>query len=522
MGLSTQGFLAKNSFMVASVLGFSAILGVLRESAMAYQFGATGVTDAYLIALIIPTLFINLIRGSITNTFITVYGGRLAQGQEQAGRRMTNIVLTGLGVGLGGLTLAFFLGATPLVRLVAPSYTGEQLTLAVELTKILLPSIILGGLMGILVGINNAHHSFFIPSAIWPVSNLIVIASIFGLGPRLGIRGLAIGTLVGTLAQLLIQIPTARQHGWRFEPTFDRQDPGVRETLWLVTPFILSAAASQVNLVIDRMLATGLQLGAVSSLYYANKLVFLPQSIFTAALGMVVFPLLVEAASRGDWFRVVDGVYRAVRLLLLILLPAISGMYLLRYPLVRLLFQHGAFRAEDTVTTAGTLPYFFGALFFGGLVMILVNIYFATKKMVVAVGTGVISLSVNIGLSLWLIHPLQQKGLALANSLSALVNFLLLSWGLFRILQLQDKVKLPWREGMSFLRNLIYAVGGMMVSVWAFREFIGQGMRTGGVMLTLEAVALGAAVYFTLLFLLRVEEIHEGINKIRGILKLGK
>lgn len=501
--------------MVALILAGSSVLGVIRESAIAYQFGATGVTDAFLIAMIIPTLFINLVRSSITNTFITVYGGRLARGEHEASWRMANIVISLLSIGLFVLVVLFLPFSEALVHLVAPSYSGEQLVLASGMTKILLPSIFLGGVMGILVGINNAHHSFFIPSVIWPLSNVIVILSIFLLGPRLGIYGLAFGTLIGALAQFLIQIPTARKHGWRYSFSLDWRDSGVQEILWLVTPFILSAAASQVNLIIDRMLATSLPEGVVSALYFANKLVFLPQSVFTAALGMVVFPLLVQAASKEDWPGVIEGVYRAGRLLTLILLPAIAGIYVLRYPLVRLLFEHGAFNAQDTQLTVDTMPYFFGALFFGGMVTILVNIFFATKKMVVAVGTGIISLGVNMGLSLWLIHPLEQKGLALANSLSALVNFVLLSLGLFIVLRLHEKAPLPWREGFSFLWRTVLAVAGMAAAVWLFQEFSGEAVKLGSPLPTLGAVGFGALVYLALLGILRVKEVQDGARVLR-------
>lgn len=511
--MSTQQFIAKNTFMVALLLGASSILGVIRESAIAYQFGATGTTDAYLIAMIIPTLFINLIRASVTNTFITVYGERLAKGDVDGAWRMANIIISLFLIALAILVALFFLIAPALVHLFAPKYEGWQFGLSVELTQILLPSIFFGGVMGIFVGINNSHHSFLIPSAVWPLANLFVITSIFALGPVLGIKGLAIGTLMGSLAQLLIQLPTARKHGWRYFFSLDIRDPGVKETFWLVTPFLISAGASQVNLIIDRTLATGLPEGIVSALYFANKLVFLPQSVFTAALGMVVFPLLVRSAARGDWAGVVDGVFRAVRLLSLILLPAMMGIYVLRFPLVRLLFEHGVFTREDTWITAATIPYFLGALFFGGLVLILMNIYFATKKMVVAVGTGVISLGVNIFLSFLLIEPMEQKGLALANSVSAFVNFALLAAGLFIVLGLHKKAKIPIRESRSFAWQIMGSVLVMGIVIWLYQEGTGL-MDTQGkaVRQTLGAVGLGAFVYGLMLYIFKVEEIELGLK----------
>jgi putative peptidoglycan lipid II flippase len=184
----------------------------------------------------------------------------------------------------------------------------------------------------------------------------------------------------------------------------------------------------------------------------------------------------------------------------------------LRYPLVRLLFEHGAFKAQDTQITVETMPYFFGALFFGGMVMILVNIYFATKKMGVAVGTGVISLGVNIALSLWLIHPLEQKGLALANSISAFVNLVLLTLGLFIILRLHEKAQLPWREGLNFLWRIVLSVAGMAGAVWGIREFAGASVKMGSPLPTLGAVGVGFLVYLGMLGALRVKEVRDGVK----------
>ncbi|GAB6173076.1 hypothetical protein JCM15765_25540 [Paradesulfitobacterium aromaticivorans] len=145
--------------------------------------------------------------------------------------------------------------------------------------------------------------------------------------------------------------------------------------------------------------------------------------------------MLTRAAARKEWGGLIEGFQRSVRLLSLALPPAAMGIFVLRLPLVQLLFEHRAFTREDTIITAGTVGYFLGALYFGAMVGMVANIYFALKKMVVAVWTGLIAVAVNIGLSLWLIHLLEHKGLALANSLSALVNLCLLTAGLFVVLR---------------------------------------------------------------------------------------
>lgn len=518
---STQKFLAKNSLLVSAVTGLSTLLGFIRDSTIAFKFGASGLTDAFFIAMVIPMLFVNLIKGTITNAYITVYNAYLAAGQSEEGWKMTNILLSFFAILLSLIVVVSLFGARWLVLLVAPSYTGAQLTLAIELSRILLPSMLFTGLLGILVGINNAHNSFLAPSATALVSNVFTIISIFTLGSLWGIYGLTIGSLLGMVAQFVIQIPSALKHGFHFKFAFDFQHPGVKKITKLVAPFILSQAAVQVNLIVDRALATGLPAGVVSALNFANRLVFLPQTIFTFAIATVLFPLISRAAARSDWQGLLESLVRAVRLSTLILLPAAAGLFVLRYPLVQILFQHGAFSFSDTVLTANTMPYFLGALYFGGIVPLLTNVYYGTEKVFVAVRASVISIGLNILFSLALILPLKQNGLALANSLSALVNVILLTRGLYKIIPAAQRTVLFNTSLFSFLARIIAAVGIMMLSINLFMHLVATNLlhQPGLVLCSLGAILLGMVVFMVATFLLRIEEVQKGIfyliNRIR-------
>lgn len=522
--MSTGRQLAKNSILVASVLIFSTFLGIIRESTIAYKFGATLETDACLIAMIIPGLFTGFIQGSITSTFITVYSGYLTADLREEGWRMTNSVLTFLGLASALIVIICFIGTSKLVHLTAPGYKGEQLVLAVELTRILLPSIIIVSLIGILIGVNNAHNSFLAPSLIGTAANTVTIAGILTLGSVWGIHGLAAGTLLGVLAQLLIQIPSARKHGLRFRFLLDFSNPGLREMLWLVTPFCMVTVAGQINIIIDRVFASRLEEGIVSSLYFANKLTFLPQNIFVTAVGMVVFPVLTRAASRQDWAEMITGFKLSVRLLSLVLLPSAMGIFLLRYPLVKLLFEHGAFTSENTVITTGTVAYYLGALYFGGMAIMAANIFFALKRMTIAVGAGILTVIINIFLCLILINPLQHRGLALANSLSACAYLLVLIIGIYAVLRKQN-IRLNPLAGLgAFLIKVLLAVAGMSLAVSlllpAFEGWItGKFSILAEIFCTLSAAGL---VYGLLVYLLGIEEARRGTvllaRKAKGML----
>lgn len=502
--------------IVAIILGLSAVLGVFRESSVAYMFGATKATDAYLIAMTIPNLFIGVINGSITKTYITVYGGYLAQERTEDAWRTTNILLSSMLILLLALLMLSLVFSGLFVHLLAPSFSGERLKLTVELTRIVLPSILFVPIIGILTGINNTHNSFITPAMNGLVSNIITILCIFSLGSVWGIYGLALGSLLAILAQFILQIPSAYKHGFRFHYVLDWHDPGIREMLILVTPFILSAATSQLNIIVGPILATGLTEGTISALYFANKLVFLPQVIFTGAIGTVVFPMLVRAAAKDDWTKMLEGISQALRLLLLILLPSVVGLYVLRHSLVKLMFEHGEFTTAQTQLTADTIPYLLPALVFSGIVSMLVYIYVATKSMAVPVFTGLISVVVNIGFSLWLIVPLMQKGLALASSISAIVNALLLAFFLIRILNLHKKTWLSMSDLLRFAMRVWIASVIMGIAVWGLGELLGpftNGVR-GNAVLVISSILLGLVVYIYTAYVLHIEELY---NKIRSL-----
>lgn len=516
MSVHTQRFIARNTIIVAIIMGMSTVLGLIRESSVAYMFGAAYVTDAYLIALIIPNLIAGSVSASVTYTFISVYSGYLARGELDKALRMSNAVLTFLIVFLG-VTLIIFIGFTPIfVHLIAPTYSGDQLSLTISLTRIIMPTLFFGGLVGVLVGINNSHHSFVAPASIGLVSNVIIIASIYLLGKTWGIYGLAAGVSIGSIAQLLLQIPAVRKHGFRFRLSFDYKNEGLHEVMLLLSPFIISAVAGQVNLIVDRTIATSLSPGAISALYFAYKLVFLPYGIITGALGTVIFPSLVYAATLTDWNKLTDVILKAIRLIILVLVPVIIELYVLRFQVVRILFQHGLFTSQDTFMTASIVPFFLGYLFFGVFVSVLVNLYFATKNMFFVVSTSVIAVLSNILLSLLLAHYMQQFGLALANSLSSLINFIFLIIGLFAVLKLHKKVKLNLfplvKIGIqSVFAGLIIGIPISLLIPTIEQSLHGKLFET---VISVTVALLGLLIYTAVIYLLGVEEVKPILDKI--------
>ncbi|WJH35160.1 polysaccharide biosynthesis C-terminal domain-containing protein [Paenibacillus sp. CC-CFT747] len=358
-----------------------------------------------------------------------------------------------------------------------------------------------------MVGINNANQSFIIPSAIGLVYNGTIILGVIFLGSVWGIYGLAVGSLIGVILQFLMQLPSAYKAGLRFKFNFDYKNEGLREVLKLVLPFTLLGAIEQINLVVDRTLATSLPTGSVSALYFSNKLIYLPYGVIITAVATVIYPVLVEAASKFNYTNLIEQVIRAFRLTSILLIPSLVGIIVLKEPLVKLIFQRGEFTYEDTILTAGTLPYFLGAVYFGAIIAIVLNAFFAMKMMKVAVVTGIITVVSNILLSLYLVNIFHHKGLALANSLANLINLTLLLAVFYYLVRGYCKVSQS-RSIMMFSIKISVASAIMGLVVWYINKaFTGLGINE--VILMGFNVIIGLIVYLFLSSYLKVEEIRD-------------
>lgn len=494
-------------------MSLSAFLGLARESSVAFMFGSTGTTDAFLIAMIIPNFVSAFLTSSVTSVFITVYGGYLSRGDEEQAQYTANVILSFFIMLLFGLSVFAIIETPWIVHFIAPKYSGNQLTLTIALTRLLMPNLFFGGLVGVLVGINNSHHSFIAPSINGLTANIIALISIYTLGRTMGIYGLAIGSVLGISFQFFIQFVDARRFGFRFKFIPNIHDSGFREIMVMVVPFILSASVAQVNLVIDRTLATGLEQGAVSSLYFADKIVYLP-TVFTGAIATVTFPLFVTYWAQKHWDELAESINRSLRLTILLILPAVLGLYTLRIPFVRLFFLHGEFTNESALITANVVAYLLGALFFGSIVSVLVKIFIAAKNVIFPVVAGAISVGINIALSLWLIHPMQQNGLALANSLAALANLLLLVTGLFFVLKIQRLTKFKYKEFSIFFVKVFIAglVMSFCVNSFYHLQVLHFSGRLTSEIITLGSTIFGIIVYFFMIIFFRIEESQKAIR----------
>jgi putative peptidoglycan lipid II flippase len=489
--METRRRITEAATVVGGATLLSRIFGFLRDMIVAQLFGAGTATDAFFVAFRIPNLLRRLVgEGSLTVSFIPVYSSYLTQKSKEESEELVSVCFTVLAFFLLLLTATGILFSPWVVKIIAYGFSQdpEKFRLTVLLTRVMFPYIFFVGLVAWAMGVLNARKHFAGPALAPVLLNLAIIACALLLSARLGepVMALAVGVLLGGIAQLLFQVPFLRRQEIRLKLRFDLSHPGVRRVGALMAPSILGLAVTQLNVIVNTFLASYLPEGSVSYLYYADRLLEFPMGIFAIAIATAVLPSLSEQAAKGKIKEVKETLSFALRLTFFVILPAMVGLVVLRTPILNLLFQRGVFSAFSTEMTAQALLYYaLGLVAFAG-VRIIAPVFYSLQDTKTPVKVAFVSLLSNAALGAILMFPLKHGGLALATSLAAGVNCALLAYLLRRKIGPMD----IRRIFHSFAKNMIASI---LMGVTAYAIVYPGPWETSGI--TAEKVTLlGAAV----------------------------
>jgi len=448
-GHSARRGVVRAAAVVGAATLASRILGFLRDLVVAQAFGAGPATDAFFVAFRLPNLLRRLVaEGALSSAFIPVFTEYLTTRSRAELIRMFRAVAGAMIVVLAVLTVAGVLGAPLLVRVMAPGFFADPATgtLTVRLTRLMFPYLLFVGLGALAMGMLNAHRHFVTPALAPVMLNLAIIGAVFGVVPHLAepVFGLAVGVLVGGLGQLAIQLPALARRGLLVVPALDRHHPAVARIVRLMTPVALGQSATQLNILVDTVIASFLVGGSVSYLYYADRLVEFPLGVFGIAIATAVLPTLSEQAASRNPAALRATLSFAQRLAAFICLPAAVGLLLLREPLVRVLYQRGEFGPLETAQTAWALGFYALGLVGFASVKIGAQAFYALGDTRTPVKIAVGAMVLNSVLAVALAFPLRHGGLALATSCSATANALALAWLLRRRLGEIAEPPLPY------------------------------------------------------------------------------
>ncbi|MCO6440686.1 MAG: murein biosynthesis integral membrane protein MurJ [Nitrococcus mobilis] len=502
-----------------SLTFLSRVLGLVRDIVIGVIFGPSAATDAFFIAFKIPNFMRRLFaEGAFSQAFVPVLSEYRAQRSRAEVRQLVARTVSVLGMTLAAVTLLGVFGASWLVSVFAPGFSDdpERFQLAVEMLRLTFPYLALISLTACAGAVLNTYGSFGPPAVAPILLNLSMIAAAFWLAPHLeqGVVALAFAVLVAGVLQLLLQLPFVAHHRLLGLARPRWSDPGVRRILRLMGPALFGTSVQQINLLVDTILASFLVTGSISWLYWSDRLVEFPLGVFGVALGTVILPRLSQEHANQSAQSFSHTLDWALRLVVVLMLPASVGLALLAGPILATLFQYGAFTAEDVhLASLSLVAYALGLLGFA-LVKILAPGYFARQDTVTPVKCALAALVTNMVLStslvVMLIHTrVGHAGLAFATAIAAMVNAALLYRGLRRRGVFQPRA--GWRE---LLRQAVLATLAMAGVLYWPGSHTGLWLQADlyqRVLMLAAAIAFGAITYLVALRLtgLRLSNLRE-------------
>jgi putative peptidoglycan lipid II flippase len=522
--------LARSAGLIGLATFSSRILGLVRDVLFAMYFGAGPAMSAFNVAARVPSLLRDLFaEGAMSAAFVPTFTRYLTTHGKDAAWRLGAQVVNALLLITTVLVIAGIVFAEPFMRYFAEGYRDnpEQFALTVSLSRITLPFLVLIALAAAFMGMLNALRRFFRPSispALYNVATIVTLIVMYPLLTRWGynpIYALAIGMLVGGLAQWAIQISPLRQEGYRHAFALNPRDQGLREVLVLMGPGTLGIAAAQVNLFVNTSLATRAELEAVSWLTYAFRLMYLPIGIFGVSVATAALPEVARHAAVGETDAMRKTLSMSLRLMLMLSVPATIGLMVLSEPIISLLFERGNFSSRDSAMTAAALVLYAPGLVGYSIVKLASPSFYALRDARTPVTVSVISILVNLVLNIWLFQIMGFRGLALGTGIAATVNALLLLVLLSRKIDGIDAARV-----LTAFLKISVASAIMGVAVWFVDGWIAARLPetlllrgTAGIAMArgvrvFGAIGVGLGVLALMAHLLRIEEFQTAMQRV--------
>ena len=424
--------LIKSTGVIGIATAISRLLGFVRDIVIAVLFGTSPGAQAFFVAFRIPNSLRDLVgEGAANAAIVPVLTEYKTLKDEKEFLHISRVLFNISFIILLILTALGIMFSPLIVRLIAPGFLSEpeKFNLTVRLNRVIFPYLVLIGLTAYAMGVLNALKHFAGPAFGPAVMNIALIVSAIWLCPQIGVMGLAIGVLIGGTLQLLVNIPFMYKKGVTISFKDGFHHPAVKRIGRLLVPRALGSAVYQINIFVDTILASLAWIvgsGGVAALYYANRLIQFPLAIFGLALAQAALPKMSQEFAIDEIDKFKDTLSFSLRIIFLIMVPASCGLAILGEPIIKILFERGAFTAYSTsITQSALFFYSFGLLAYGG-VKLLVTAFYSMHDTMTPVKTAFVAVILNIIFNLILMWPLKLGGLALATSISANFNFIVL------------------------------------------------------------------------------------------------
>ena len=477
------------------------ILGFVREMAIAGAFGATMYTDAYLVAYTLPYSLQAVLGSALVTVTVPLLTKYLLEDNQKEANLVGNFFLNLVALAMLVITILGIAFAPILVTVTAPSLDNETAALAVQLTRIMFPSILFMSIGMVLSGYLNANHRFLVSASAPALCSAIIIVSVLFVTR---IQGLAVGSLLGFIGLMLIHFPSVAKTGFRYRFKLSWNHPDVRMAMVSLIPIVLGTSVNQIYYILNRIFASGLAEGSISVLNYASKVVNLPSGVFVAAIAVAIYPYLTEYAMKGEEDKLDRIIHKGVGLVMFLGIPSAVGLMILRQPIITLLFQRGAFDAAATLNTSSALFWYSLGLLPYAVILVMMKVYYAFEDNKLPLYAGMIGILVNVVISFLTVRWMGSDGLALATSLASTANMLVFFIALKKHMSHFRYRPLLQSFGKILFSSLLMAAAVSVVE-WCLRLL---GMESNFIIVALGIIS-GVAVYLLAASVMKLREFDD-------------
>lgn len=497
----------KTAIILMVITIFSKLLGFTRDIILSYFYGASNISDAYLISITIPIAIFGFIGAGISTGYIPMFSKIEQEYGEEKGNRYTNNLVNILIIISSVIFIFGSFYTEQIVKIFASGFEGETLALAVKFTKISLLGIYFTGLVSIFGGYLQIKGNYAIPALVGFPMNFFFILSIF-LSSKINVLVLSIGSVIAIASQMLLLMPFIHKKGYRYKFVLDIKDQHIKSMAYLALPVIIGVSVNQINVLVDRTLASSIAVGGISALNYANKLTLFVHGMFVLPMVTAMYPMISKMVAEENINGLKESVSEAIILISLLVIPATIGAMIFAEPVVKLLFGRGAFDPQAIMMTSNALTFYSIGMIALGFREVLSKAFYSMQDTKTPMINSTLSMVLNVILNIILSSYMGISGLALATSISAIFCTGLL------VISFRNKM------GSFGMKNII-VISIKIISASMMMGFIAKISYNNLIKIISDnqslivAIGIGAMVYFAAIYFMRIKEVDMMIKVVK-------
>lgn len=498
----------KTAFILMILTILVKFFGLIRDIILSYFYGASNISDAYLISTTIPTVIFAFIGTGIATSYIPMYSNIESELGTKLSDEFTNNIINFAGIICISLALGVILFTNPIVKLFASGFEEETLELAVKLTRISIFSIYFISIIYVFSGYLQLKNNFIIPAAMGIPLNLVIIISIIISAKTDNVLILSIGTLIAMVSQMVFLLPSVYKKGFRFKIILNIYDHHLKKMICLSVPVIAGISVNQINILIDRTIASQIATGGISALTYANRLNLFIQGIFVMSLATAMYPIISKMVAENNIEGLKKSLAEVVRAINILVLPPTIGAMIFSEPIIMMLFGRGVFNTQAILLTSSALFFYSIGMIGFGLREVLSRAFYSMQDTKTPMLNAAIGMVLNIILNIILSRYLGIGGLALATSIAAIFTTGLM------FISLRKKIG-PFgmkKTSISFLKVLFASLSMGSIAKLSFNYLTSVISQNLSLLLT---IIIGAISYFIIISFMKIEDVDLIINMVK-------